>query len=236
MRFWSVLTQRWPGFRAGPARTRRWTARPASFRQRRPDNRPRAAECAGPAGLAGVWWPRRASHKAKSLVALFRGRGRRAGVSHPARGGFRRGARHGPTQVSTPSMCRRRCKAAPHSCSIVRARSPASPKRAAERRPKLPARCCRPITGRPARRPSRRFSTSSGLTPGAPAARPTLGFGDVVSGTRLSIIPVTCEAAGTERPLSRSYRGARLARMRWSVRRCMLSRRAVSDTLRPQSS
>jgi hypothetical protein len=34
--------------------------------------------------------------------------------------------------------------------------------------------------------------------------------------------------------LSRShiYRGARLARMRWRVRRCMLSRRAVSETLR----
>jgi hypothetical protein len=32
------------------------------------------------------------------------------------------------------------------------------------------------------------------------------------------------------------YRGARLARMRCSVRRCMLSRRAVSETLRSHSS
>lgn len=32
------------------------------------------------------------------------------------------------------------------------------------------------------------------------------------------------------------YLGARLARMRCSVRRCMLRRRAVSDTLRPHSS
>ena len=32
------------------------------------------------------------------------------------------------------------------------------------------------------------------------------------------------------------YRGARLARIRCKVRRCMLSRRAVSETLRPQSS
>src|SRR5262245_1718787 len=36
------------------------------------------------------------------------------------------------------------------------------------------------------------------------------------------------------RPLA--YFGARLAKMRWSVRRCMLRRRAVSETLRPQSS
>ena len=33
-----------------------------------------------------------------------------------------------------------------------------------------------------------------------------------------------------------AQRGARLARMRCSVRRCMLSRRAVSETLRPHSS
>ena len=33
-----------------------------------------------------------------------------------------------------------------------------------------------------------------------------------------------------------NYFGARLARMRWSVRRCMLSRRAVSETLRLHSS
>ena len=33
-----------------------------------------------------------------------------------------------------------------------------------------------------------------------------------------------------------AYFGARLAKMRWSVRRCMLRRRAVSETLRPQSS
>ena len=80
------------------------------------------------------------------------------------------------------------------------------------------------------------FLASSGLAPGAAASRPTLGFGDVVSGARLSIIPVTCEAAGDRAALRRSYRGARLARMRCSVRRCMLSRRAVSDTLRPHSS
>ena len=36
--------------------------------------------------------------------------------------------------------------------------------------------------------------------------------------------------------LFQAYRGARLARMRCSVRRCMLSRRAVSETLRSQSS
>jgi hypothetical protein len=35
---------------------------------------------------------------------------------------------------------------------------------------------------------------------------------------------------------ARRYFGARLARMRWSVRRCMLRRRAVSETLRPHSS
>ena len=33
-----------------------------------------------------------------------------------------------------------------------------------------------------------------------------------------------------------SQRGARLARMRCRVRRCMFSRRAVSETLRPHSS
>ncbi len=33
-----------------------------------------------------------------------------------------------------------------------------------------------------------------------------------------------------------AYFGARLARIRCRVRRCMLRRRAVSETLRPQSS
>jgi len=33
-----------------------------------------------------------------------------------------------------------------------------------------------------------------------------------------------------------TYRGARFAKMRWSVRRCIFSRRAVSDTFFPQSS
>ena len=36
--------------------------------------------------------------------------------------------------------------------------------------------------------------------------------------------------------MDRPQRGARLARMRWSVRRCMLRRRAVSETLRPHNS
>ena len=48
---------------------------------------------------------------------------------------------------------------------------------------------------------------------------------------------VAAELAGVLDPGARRrerivYRGARLARMRCSVRRCMLSRRAVSDTLR----
>ena len=39
-------------------------------------------------------------------------------------------------------------------------------------------------------------------------------------------------AAAQRRPKPSGYFGARLARMRCSVRRCMLSRRAVSETLR----
>lgn len=42
--------------------------------------------------------------------------------------------------------------------------------------------------------------------------------------------------SGSDRGDVSGQRGARLARMRCKVRRCMLSRRAVSDTLRPHNS
>ena len=54
--------------------------------------------------------------------------------------------------------------------------------------------------------------------------------GGAGSGRRREARPL----ASLGRPVD--YRGARLARMRCRVRRCMLSRRAVSETLRPHSS
>ena len=53
---------------------------------------------------------------------------------------------------------------------------------------------------------------------------------------RRSKVNVRCGWQMRGRTLRTPYRGARLARMRCKVRRCMFSRRAVSETLWPQSS
>ena len=74
-------------------------------------------------------------------------------------------------------------------------------------------------------------------------ARPAAGGGYVVAGSLFDVSP----NSGFNAMLTKldenggviwrkSYFGARLAKIRCSVRRCMLSRRAVSDTLRPHNS
>ena len=80
--------------------------------------------------------------------------------------------------------------------------------------------------------------------PGAPSARPEREPALPILFERLPGLRLACRPRYADRHRFRgldslpgaAYRGARLARMRCRVRRCMFRRRAVSDTLRPHSS